>query len=140
MPLVKPPNAQLLVSEWARLDPDILASPIGSSVYTELPAGFKDWPAVRLTRVGGAPPWSQPLVLDEPVIQVDVWGGPKIVAEDCAELFRAAAAARLPGEHRTGIVYRVSLGALMDLPDTTYDPARPRYIFDMTLLTRAPLG
>lgn len=137
MTISKLPNAQVLVTEFLRGDPDVTAI-FGDNIFTELPPTHT-WPAARVTRVGGAAD-SYPVVLDQPLIQIDVWGGPKVLAESAAQTIRAVLATRLPGAHRTGIVYGVTLGSLRDLPDTTFDPARPRYILDISMTTRAPLA
>lgn len=135
--LVVPPNAELLVSTFLRMDPDVQAI-FGDEVYTELPVGHDTWPAARITRAGGAPAFAEPLVLDEPLIQVDVWGGPKVMAEQGAQTIRAALSTRLPftvsGKGILGGV--TAFGGLRYIPDVTYDPARPRYVFDVSLVTR----
>lgn len=109
----------------------------GGRAYTSLPAevGF---PAQRVTRVGGTPR-PGPAMLDEPILQIDSWGGTKHQAWEAAVWAQEALKNRLPGRHPEGLVYgeqAVALGALRYLPDTTYDPAKPRYVFDVTLLTR----
>lgn len=147
MTLTRLPNAELLLSRFLLADPDVVASPLGSDTYTEIPAGFTSWPAARLTRVGGTPLFDVPLVIDEPRIQVDVWGGPKSITCDIAETIRAALAApgrlpfTVPGAGTLSCV--VTFGTLRYLPDTTWDPARPRYLFDVVVQTRAapvPVG
>lgn len=137
MALVKPPNAEMLASQFLRQVPE-LAPLVGDNVFTELPAGFASWPGVRVTRVGGSPAFATPLVVDRPLLQFDVWGGPKAVALDIAETIRAALSQRLPwtlaGKGTLGGVIR--FGSLRYLPDELYDPARPRYTFDASIVTR----
>jgi hypothetical protein len=132
------PDAEVLVTTFLRQDPDVTAL-VGDEVYSTLPAKQATWPVVRVTRVGGS---ADPLgIIDFPLVQVDVWGGPKTTAQDIAQAMRTAFATRLP--LRLGDLGTLALGpgdgalgSLRDLPDETFDPARPRYIFDVRLLTR----
>jgi len=141
-PLVKMANAELLVSAFFRADPDVLAAQ-GDATFTVLPSGFKDWPATVVTRVGGTPAFSDPLWIDQPLIQVSCYGGSKSTAYDVAETQRAALAARdrLPftvaGVGRLDCVLR--FGGIRDVPDPSWDPARPRWIWEFTCQTR-PIG
>lgn len=141
MTVSKLPNIQKLLSEFLRGHPEVEAL-VGERIYTTLPAGHNTWPAVRLTRIGGSaiPPAR---VMDRPIVQIDCWGGPKAVALDVAETIAQVIAEELPGRHADGYVYggdSVVFGPLRDMPDTTFDPARPRFVFDVTLLTRAARG
>lgn len=135
--LVKMPNVEMLISQFLRQDPDVIAI-FGDNVYTELPADFANWPAARITRIGGTPPFAMPLVVDKPYVQIDTWGGPKLLARDGAETIRAVLSQRLPwtlqGKGTLGGV--ILFGALRYMPDITFDPARPRYIFDTQFVTR----
>lgn len=132
------PNAELLVTTFLRTDADVVAV-LGDEIYTELPKGHDTWPACRVTRIGGAA--DNLGVVDEPLVQISVWGGPKLTAERAAATVRAALATRLPvtlpalGALALGPGDR-ALGSLRDVPDTTYDPTRPRFILDARLLTR----
>jgi hypothetical protein len=130
------PNSEALLSRFLRDDVDVAAL-VADRVYTTMPKGHNAWPAVRLTRFGGTPPFQAPLVLDKPQIQVDAWGGSKAIAREVAETIRAVCDTRLPGRHPEGIVYAVEFGALLYLPDEVFDPPRPRYLFDLTLTVRA---
>lgn len=130
------PDAEALLARFLREDVDVAAL-VGDNVFTALPAGFDAWPAVRLTRVSGGPPWQHPLVLDQPQLQIDVFGGTKEQARLIVDTIRAVADERLPAVHSEGIVYRVNQGVVSYIPDQTFDPARPRYLFDLTLTTRA---
>ena len=133
--LVILPDAEVLVTQFLRQTVEVQAR-LGDNVFTVLPAGFDGWPACRVVRIGGT---TDPLaVLDRPIMQVDVWGGPKLTAQEAAATIRAALSQRLPWTHGTagtlGGVIR--MGTLRDVPDTSFDPARPRYIFDVQLVTR----
>jgi hypothetical protein len=91
----------------------------------------------RVQRVGGGPPFPLP-VLDHPLVQVDVWGGPKATALKGAEAIRSVLMLRLPyilpGTGTLGPVNQ--MGSLRYFPDLAFDPAKPRYIFDATFSTR----
>lgn len=130
------PDAELLVTAFLRQEESV-TSQVGDNIFTELPGGFSAWPAVRVVRIGGSPAF-QPLVLDQPLVQVDVWGGPKRTAVQVAEAIRSALAERLPFVLPTvgtlGGVER--FGSLRYSPDPTYDPARPRWTFEAVLVTR----
>lgn len=130
------PNAENLLSAFFRHDQLVLATEIGDRTYTELPKGTRTYPLCRVTRVGGPPEdWSA--IMDTPLIQVDVWGGPKSAAQRVAQVMRGALADRLPFTNDEGrLMCVLRFGGLRYLPDTTEDPARPRYLFDVTLRTR----
>lgn len=129
------PNAEALTSKWLRTDREVLASSLSDRTYTELPANHSVWPACRVTRIGGAPDGVDAL-FDEPLIQFDVWGGPKADAERVAHLIVARLASGLPFRTGDGCIKAVlRQGTMRYLPDATFDPARPRYIFDAVLLT-----
>lgn len=132
------PNIEGLVSAFLRADDDVVAE-VSDRVYTSLP---KDptYPCVRLTRIGGATFMEGLYEFDRPLVQFDVWGGPKATAWRVAETVREAIATRLAGRHEDGLVYggvSLTTGALRYLPDEVFDPAKPRYTFDVELLTRA---
>ena len=67
------PDIEALVIAWA-LDSDDVNT-VDDRIYGALPAN-PTFPAIRVTRIGGTPPqrlhW-----LDEALLQVDVFGGPK---------------------------------------------------------------
>lgn len=132
------PNIEGLLSEFLRTDTDV-TDEVADRVYTSLPAG-PTYPCVQITRVGGAPFIEGIYEFDRPLVQIDVWGGPKATAWRVAETVREAIATRLAGRHDKGLVYggvSVVLGGLRYLPDSTFDPEKPRYSFDVELLTRA---
>ena len=126
-------DVERLVSAWARARPEITAV-VDDRVYTAIPAD-PAWPLVRLTRIGGAPVMSRPLHLDRALVQFDVYGGPKVMAHDLAETIRELLADQLVGTHALGVVTAVEFGSFLYLPDATYAPARPRYMFDAAIFT-----
>jgi hypothetical protein len=130
------PNAEDLVSSFFRHDLIVLATELGDRTYTEVPKADRVFPLCRVTRVGGGAE-NVHAIMDDPLIQVDVWGGPKKTAQRVAQVLRGALADRLPFRNDEGCLMCVlRWGGLRYLPDTTEDPARPRYLFDVTLRTR----
>jgi hypothetical protein len=99
-----------------------------------LSKGHDTWPAARVTRIGGVAQDSQAL-FDKPLIQVDVWGGPKVQAEEIAQLIRERLADGLPFRQDGCLKAVTRMGGLRYLPDATWDPAKPRYILDVEFLT-----
>lgn len=125
------PDAERVVVDFLRDQPE-LAGPLAGRIYTALPAQ-PDWPAVRVTRWGGWAAIWRPLWLDEAWCQVDVWGGTKAEASELARLMRALVGYRLVAE-AAGTVTAVRFGMLHDAPDTTYQPAKPHFRFDLSVM------
>ncbi len=128
-------DVERLVSELLRSDPDVVAL-VDQRVYTELPKRA-EYPLIRFQRVGGAP-LTVPAVLDSARIQVDAYGGTKAQARTIAATARGVIEARLPGVWDSGAstVSSVRLGTLRYLPDTTFDPNKPRYIGEVIVRSR----
>lgn len=134
------PDAEELLSGFLRSQAEVTAL-VADRIYTSLPKE-KVWPLVRLTRIGGSPttaPADDALLSDAPVLQVEVWGGPKKIAWLTAETIRAVVADRIVGVHTPGVVEGFAFGTARYLPDESFDPAKPRVLFDLTLHTR-PVG
>jgi hypothetical protein len=131
------PDIERMVSNYLRANADVIAL-VGSRVYTVSP---KDptgkFPFVRLTRVSGTPLFSAPLKYDQARIQVDCWGGSKQLAWQTAATIMAVLAAGFVGDHAEGTVVGVDIGTLQDLPDTTFDPPQPRWLFDAVITARS---
>lgn len=125
------PDAEKLVIDWALATSDV-ADLVSDRIYSALP-NEPTFPAVRITRIGGQPVASRPLWLDNALLQVDVWGGPKATTRLVAETIRAYMADSLLGTHTLGCVTEVDLGQFTWLPDASYDPAKPRYSFDVSI-------
>ena len=130
-------NIEKCLSTALRADAAIQAY-VAQRVYTE-PPGNAVYPLVRIQRIGGGP---RDLVLDEPVIQVDCYGGAKSTALDLADAAADFCQQRFPGRHTEGLVYgtgqpeSIHVSGFRYLPDTTFDPAKPRYLFTVVFLTR----
>jgi hypothetical protein len=132
-------DAERLAVNWCRNVPEITAY-FGDRIYTELPKS-PVWPVLRIVRVAGAPT-SRLARLDNPLLQIDVWGGPKVTARDGIATVLAHMAAELVGSHAEGAVTAVEVGSLSWRPDDFFTPARPRYQADVALWTHpgAPAG
>lgn len=123
------PNIEAIVVDFLLATPEV--NTIDDRIVTVVPAR-PVFPLIRVTRIGGNPT-SRLLWLDQATLQVDVWGGPKNTARDIAETARAHLSASLPGPHDGGAVTAVEVGGLTWLPDESYDPAKPRYSFDLAV-------
>jgi hypothetical protein len=129
------PDVERLVSNFLRANARVSAL-VGERVYTVFPAKVGNAPLALVQRVGGDPPLSVPLVVDSAQLQVDAYGGPKAAAFELAATIRAELA-RLEDEVRPeGSVSAVRFASLRWLPDETFSPPRPRYLFDVTLTVR----
>lgn len=133
------PDAEKTVSAYLRARSEVTAL-VGDRVYTAIP-NSPTFPLVRLTRVGGTPVHSRPLWVDEALIQVDVFGtvpgetgsGGRRQIHQIAETCRAALVEMADTAHDEAVVDGVSFGPFSWLPDDTYTPARPRFLFDVTV-------
>ncbi len=130
------PDIEALVIAWA-LDSDDVNT-VDDRIYGALPAN-PTFPAIRVTRIGGTPPqrlhW-----LDEALLQVDVFGGPKATARLVAATFAAHLSANLTGTHDLGVVTAVTVGGLQWQPDESFSPAKPRYTFDAQVTYHPLMG
>jgi len=128
-------DVERLLSTWLRSRTE-LAPLVGSRVYTEVPRQVSAEPFVRVTQIGGAPVFSRPLFLDESVIQLDFYGGPKAVARALMDTTRDLLAGPFYGNHTgTGTVTSVRFGETAYVPDDVYDPPRPRWITTASIFT-----
>jgi hypothetical protein len=122
---------------WLRADAAVVALASGG-IYSELPRA-PTFPAVRVWRVGGAPPHDRPLTHDGPLIQLDAWGGTKAQASKLAEACRDRIAVAYSHDLGGGIVVgRVAWSNLSYDPDASYTPARPRFRADALLTHHRP--
>lgn len=122
---------------WLRGDPAVTAM-ASERVWTVLPRE-PVFPAVRVSRVGGAPPHDRPLTHDRSLIQLDVWGGTKAQASRLAEACRQRIADAYSHDLGAGVVCgRVSWSNLSFDPDSSYDPAKPRYRVDFIITHHLP--
>ena len=131
------PDVERLVSSYLRAHA-MVEGLIGERVFTAYPAKAGEGPLVLVQRIGGTPPLSHPLVVDEAQLQIDAYGGGKALAWAVMATVLAAFD-ELEGQVRPeGSVAAVRQGAIRWQPDDTFKPARPRFIADVTLTTRPP--
>ena len=122
---------------WLRTDPAVTTL-CSSRVYSALPR-TPIFPAVRVLRVGGATPHDRPLTHDRSLVQVDVWGGTKAQASTLTERVRDRLALAYGTDLGGGVVVgALTWGGVAYDPDTSYDPARPRYRVDVQITHHRP--
>jgi hypothetical protein len=144
--LILTPNVEAIVVQFLRDQPE-LSDIVGERIYTTLPTAC-EFPAIRVTlfyerSVTDIPHW-----VTAHDIQVDSFGGPKTTAWEAAETARACLSQRFIGEHgytvgaRTvsGTVTDVRCWGLRDLPDTEWEPAKPRFMFTATITVHPSTG
>lgn len=135
MTLQLPPNMEALVSDFLRQQAEVSAL-VADRVYTAIPAA-PTWPLVRVTQLldvpTGAPLWGIAYT-----IQVEAFGGSKGDAWRIAQTCRAAIDARLAGNYTAhgAVVSGSKPGGLVDLPDDSLTPAKPRWLFSSTIYAR----
>ncbi len=88
---------------------------------------------IRMTRIGGEPPFTRPLWIDRAWLQVDCFGGSKYESETLAHTARMVICDEFPGVQDLIVVSNVMAGGLVYQPDETYSPPKPRYMFDVTI-------
>lgn len=131
---MKLPNTEALVRWWLLGDAGIKTA-TGGRVYAGDMSSTSAMPAVRLSRFGGSPAVSRPLVLDEADLQVDVWAASKLAAFDIvADVMHRLS--ELDGERTPFGSATTDVGALRYVPDDVFDPPRPRYLVDVTVWAR----
>ena len=133
------PDVERLVANFLRESPRVSAL-VDERVYTVFPSKAGTDPLLLVQRVGGAPPFSQPLIADAGQLQVDAYGGPKQVASELAATARATLTELEDAVRPEGVVSAVRFGALRWQPDETYSTPRPRFLFDVTLTVRAAVS
>ena len=124
------PDIEQMVSSFLRDQPEA-TDILGDRIYTEIPQS-PTWPLARITLIDGAPTdrigW-----LNSPLLQIEVWGGPKATAYTaCATL--TALMRRMRGTHDLGVVTETEVVSSPTWrPDDTFKPAKPRYIAQVRL-------
>jgi hypothetical protein len=101
--------------------------PVADRVYTAFPAKAGNEPLLVVHRFGGSPIVGRPLVLDEALIQIDVYGGSKGDVARLGSLVRALLADRAD---------QAVLGPYRVVPDETFTPPRPRALIDVSYYLR----
>jgi hypothetical protein len=128
---------------WLRDDADV-AAVFADRVYGVLPAK-PTWPALRITRIGGAPPHNRPLTHDRALIQFDAFAasndphGKATVSAGIEAVCNAMERA-----YGLDVGGGIVIGAVQWLskaydPDASYTPAAPRYRADVFVTHRRPI-
>jgi hypothetical protein len=131
------PDIEAMLSTYLRNQSEV-TDLVGQNVYTVMPSEpTTKFPLIVLTRIAGQPLFPRPLLVDQARIQVDCWGGPKKLAWQMAATCMAVLADRVIGTQAGGVVAATDFGALIDQPDTEFDPPQPRWLFDVTITARA---
>jgi hypothetical protein len=125
------PDVERLVIDFLKAQAEVTTLAPGG-IDTEIPK-HPVWPLLRVRRVAGAST-SRPRWVDRPVVQVEAYGGTRSEAHALADTTAAVLAARLEGVHDAGVVTGVRFGTGPNpMPDSDYTPARPRWLFDVTV-------
>lgn len=123
-------DVERLMSEWLRDQPEIEAL-VDDRVYTVIPKD-PEFPLIRLTLIDERTVFPRPRYLTSSLIQLDCYGGPKVVARAVADAVCDLLSAIFVGSHDAGVVTAVET-SMRYLPDGSYDPAKPRYPVDVTV-------
>lgn len=132
------PDVEQITSAYLRSNADVTAL-VGQNVYTVLPAepvANNLFPLVLLTQFNDsllAPP--MPYFVSSR-IQFSCYGGPKKLAWQVATTIRVLLLTDFIGAHSGGVVTVTDASGLQDLPDASFDPPKPRWIFDATITAR----
>lgn len=127
-------DAERLLSAFLRGRTEV-TDIVADRVYTDLPSR-PVFPLIRITLIGGRPAWSAPLYLDEAFLQLDCYGGPKVQARLIVDTVRSLlSTTTFRTMHAGGVVTDVQFGELSYLPDDAFDPPKPRYMAEVSILT-----
>lgn len=135
--LALPVNIEALVSAFLREQSEMIDL-VDDRVYTVIPKptkGETKYPLVLVTLLIDAPD-TGPLWGIAFDVQIDAFGGSKDEARRIAATARALISARLAGTHPEGVVNGVQNGGMLDLPDESFAPAKPRWLFTSTIHAR----
>lgn len=125
------PDVELVTVTFLKAQAAI-SSLVGTRVYTVVP-NSPTWPLLRVVRIGGGPLSSYPLHLDQALLQIDAYGGSKYEARTLVETVKAELAEIQLASHSGAVVTGANFGTTRYLPDSTFDPARPRYVADVEI-------
>jgi len=128
------PNMEALVSAFLRNQPELTAL-VDDRIYTALPKE-PEYPCVRVVQLLSTPTGS-PLYAVAYEVQGEAFGGSKAEAWRIASTAQALIDARIEGVHEGfGVVNGTRPGAMIDLPDEAFEPAKPRWLFTSTIYAR----
>lgn len=127
------PDAELAAVTYLRTVTAV-TDQVSTRIYTELPANAT-YPLAVVKRLGGSPVAEG--TLDPASIQTEVYADSKQAARDAAAAIQAAFQdAR--GWTGTGMYVTTTAPqtGLLWLPDESFHPPQPRYVFDTTVYVR----
>lgn len=124
-----PVNAEAVVSTYLRTASAITAL-VSTRVYTAIPNN-PTWPLLRVVRIGGVPARSRALHFERVTLQVDAFGGSKAQALTLADTARQQLALADQFSHSGGVITSVVFGSMAYVPDSDFEPEKPRYTFDV---------
>jgi hypothetical protein len=126
--LVVMPDAEVLMIQALLAQAEL--APLGNRIYSRVPKE-RTYPLTRVFRYGGEPLHPEgPYWVDQPALQIDTWATTRSEAHDIGETLRACCKQRLVGswpDH--GVVVSTAVSALVNDPDPTFSPPRPRTRF-----------
>lgn len=135
------PDVERLVSVWLREDADVVAL-VDDRVFTAWPKADparSEQALVLVTRIGGEPPFSRPLVFDLCTLQLDCYSATKPDrkhgAHALAETVRRSLSKLVDQVRPEGVVHDVTFGAKRYIADESFDPPRSRYVCDVDVTT-----
>lgn len=140
MSLTLLPSAEREVSALLRAQPEVIAA-VGDRVWTVLPNNLV-YPLILVQLINSSPLWMKPYWIDEALLQLSVYADSKPIAAQIAEIARATAAT-WEGASRgvDGYVAASASSTMFWNPDESFNPAKPRYTFDLEIRSRpAPPG
>lgn len=120
------PNVEAIVSTFLQAQPEMVAL-IGTRTYTAIP-GSPTYPLCRVTQYDDTKVTDRPLWVVRCSIQIEGFGGSKAEAYAVVATAEACIAERLEGAHAGGTITGITWGSKRDLPDSTFSPAKPRWL------------
>lgn len=142
-PLVILPNVEAFTSQFLRDQPEVgdaltAAGGDADGVFTAIPKR-PTYPLVRVTAITENKLSTRPLWIFRATVQIEAFGGTKAQAHEIGRTCEGVMAARMIGVQDDAVVVGVDHGAFIDLPDETFEPAKPRWILTSTI-TAHPLA
>jgi len=133
MPTPVPPDVELVVVDYLRRPASALVALVDDRVYTVVPRDAV-FPLLRVVRYSGGPVRSAPLHLLSIGLQLDAFGGSKADARRLLDAARLELASIELATHTGAVVTGAQFGEVRYLPDSDYNPPKPRYASDVSIL------
>jgi hypothetical protein len=132
------PDVEQITSSYLRSNTDV-TSLVGQNIYTVLPTEAVErnlFPLVVLTQFNDTLTAPQLPYWVTARVQFSCYGGPKKLAWQVATTIRVLLLTSFIGPQTGGVVTVSDASGLQDLPDASFDPPKPRWIFDATITAR----